>query len=47
MRVEEAVTASGTFLHSLLASFISLYTLSNLPEPPFAGGKAARSMKLY
>ena len=43
MCVQDAVTASGTFLHSLLAFFISLF---NLPESPFAGGKAARSMKL-
>ena len=44
MCVQDAVTASGTFLHSLLAS--SLSTLFNLPEYPFAVGKAARSMKL-
>ena len=39
--IVDAVTVSGT---SLLASFISRY--SNLPECPFARGKAASSIKL-
>ena len=45
MHVEDAVTASGTYSHSPLASFISLHSLQ-LTRSPFAGGKATRSMKL-
>ena len=41
MRVEDAVTASGTFVHSFLASFISLHSLSNLQNSPFTRGKVA------
>ena len=43
-RIVDAVTVSGTIIHSLLASFISRH--SNLPECPFAKGKAASSIKL-
>ena len=41
-RIVDAVTVSDTITHSLLA----LATLSNLPECPFARGKAASSIKL-
>ena len=43
-RIVDAVTVSGTIMYSLLA--LSLATLSNLPECPFARGKAASSIKL-
>ena len=47
MRVEGAVTASGTFVHSFLASFISLSTLSNLQNTPFTRGQASSSNVLH
>ena len=46
MRLEGAVTASGTFVLSFLASFISL-TLSNLQNAPFTRGKASSSTVLH
>ena len=41
-RIVDAVTVSGNIIHSLL----SVATLSNLPECPFARGKPASSIKL-
>ena len=45
MCVQDAAIASNTFFESLLTPS-SLSTLFNLPESPFAVGKAARPMKL-